>query len=107
MIKFKTKRNDTAKLLEATLYYPATTPVNLTTASTIRFKMADSTGALKVNRVVPAADAAAGRVDVAWQAADVDTAGVFRAEFEVTWGDATLQTFPEDGFIRVQISEDL
>lgn len=39
--------------------------------------------------------------------ADTDTAGRFEAEFEVTYADGAVETFPNDGFIVVQIGPDI
>ena len=40
----------------------------------------------------------------AWE---TDTAGVYRAEFEVMYNDGRLETFPNDGYISIQILSDL
>jgi len=42
-----------------------------------------------------------------WIAADTDTIGSYQAEFEVTYADASIETFPNDGYIRVEIIDDI
>lgn len=42
-----------------------------------------------------------------WQAADVDTAGFYEAEFEVTYAGGAVETFPNSDFIRGQITGDI
>ena len=42
-----------------------------------------------------------------WNDQDVAQEGRFEAEFEVTYSDGTVETFPKDGFIVVLIGEDI
>jgi hypothetical protein len=42
-----------------------------------------------------------------WSADDTDTIGSYQAEFEVTYADASIETFPNDGYIRVEIIDDI
>ena len=48
-----------------------------------------------------------GLVQYAWQAGDVDTAGLFVGEFKVTFDDATELIVPSKGFIEIEIQESL
>lgn len=43
----------------------------------------------------------------AWQAGDTDTAGEFRAEFDVDYGGGETLTVPVNGHLMVRIYEDL
>lgn len=52
-------------------------------------------------------DAVKGIVEYRWQTTDVDTSGAHRAEFEVTWGDGTVKTFPDGGHLDLVIDDDL
>jgi hypothetical protein len=102
------KRNDTTPAFECTLYYPASTAVNLTTAASVRFLMTDAaTGTLKVNRLATIVTPAAGTVRHTWQVGDTDTAGMYNIEWEVLWGDGTKQTFPDTQYLRLAIEPDL
>lgn len=107
MNTFTIKRNDTAPAYEATLEAPAGTPVDLTGA-TVRFIMATPDMAtVKVNASATISDAAAGEVTYSWQAADTDTAGTYRAEWQVTFGSGAIRTFPSNGYLSVVVLADL
>lgn len=101
------RRNDTAPTLDATLKDADDAVVDLTGA-TVVFTMTDATGAKKVNRQSASlVDASGGKVRYSWVAADTDAAGEFTGEFEVTYADATKQTFPTQGGIGITIVGDL
>jgi len=42
-----------------------------------------------------------------FQAADVDTAGIYDAEIVVTYSDSTIESFPEDEHLTIIIIDDL
>lgn len=105
------KRGDTAAVVRATLFSDdgSTVPVNLTGAS-IKFIMALlplNPGVTKVNAVATILNAATGEVGYDWIAADVDTAGNYQAEFQVTYSDGKVQTFPRLGYLTIIVTEDL
>ena len=104
---FYIKQNDTGPAMLATLQDANGNAINLTGAS-VRFHMRSVGGG---NPVVDAAatvvTAASGIVRYNWVAADTDTVGTYRAEFEVTYADASIETFPNDGYIVVQIIDDI
>lgn len=96
-------------------------PYDLTGATAV-FSMRDrATGALKVNRA--AATIANGSYTVdgvsvsytpadgvlihSWQAAETDTAGVYEAEFEVTFPSGDVLTAPNSAKIVVEITDDI
>ena len=107
MTQFNIKRNDTAPSIAGICERPAGTPVNVTGA-TVRFKMRDAKNKQSVvNAVATVVDGTAGSVRYDWQAEDTDTAGFFEAEWEVTYSDSTIETFPNDDFITVRIEEDI
>ena len=98
---FYIKKGDTAPSVEATLKRADNTPIDLSDASSINFHM----GALDEAAVI--VDAEAGTVRYDWQASDTEAAGVFEAEFKITWGDGREQTVPNRGSIKVYITEDV
>lgn len=101
---FYLKRGDTSPSL---IYALDPTTVVLTGA-TVRFNMRLSNGAVKVNRaaaVIVTTSPPVVRYD--WQAGNVDTAGFYEAEFEVTYAGGAVETFPNSDFIRVQITGDI
>lgn len=85
--------------------------VDLTGASTVVIHMLDSALNSVINggTVTPDADQTTypGKCSYPPVAGDVDASGEFSAEFEVTWGDGTISTFPHDGYETITIHPDL
>lgn len=84
--------------------------VDLTTAGNVFFNMrqADNPFTVVVNRGSAAiTDAAGGEVTYTWGTADVATAGDYEAEVEVVWGDGKAETFPNDSYWDITITEDI
>ena len=100
------KRGDTRMAIRATLKTPTGAAVDLTGA-TVRFLLADLRGVLKIDKQIDVLDATEGKVMVVLEATEVDVAGSFRAEFEVTFDDGRVETYPNDGYISVKIIPDL
>lgn len=106
MHNFYIKRNDTKPLLTVTLSQDDSV-VDITDA-TVMFHMGTITDA---TAVVVTATAGAVRYD--WVAADTDVAGVYPAEFEVTFVDGKIETFPntdvtdDDEFLTIIVGADL
>jgi hypothetical protein len=98
------KRNDTKDNIKATLSNEKGA-VNLTDCS-IRFIMAKR-GVMKVDRLVQPQDAANGVVWMVFEQGDTNEIGLFQAEFEVTFSDGRIETFPNDSFILINIISDL
>lgn len=105
---FHIKQHDTKPSIKATLKDGDGTVINLTDA-TVRFHMR------KIGATSTTVDAAAtvvspatgGVVQYDWSAADTATIGTYHAEFEVTYGDNSIETFPNNGFISVVVTDDL
>jgi hypothetical protein len=103
------KKNDTGSAIQATLTDATGAVVNLTGA-TVKFTMtADGSSTPKVNKqtATVASPATAGVVQYAWQSGNLDTAGPYRGEFEVTFGSGAVQTYPSVGYLRIYVSPDL
>ena len=67
-----------------------------------------SDNTVKVNNgSVTTVSSTSGRVKYSFSAADTDTAGNFDGEFEVTFVGGQVETFPNDGFIKVIITDDV
>jgi len=97
------KRGDTFYGLRATLKRNGV-PVDLTDC-TVNFFMTN--GKITVTPLVNILDAPNGLVQVVFDSGDTDTAGIYRAEFEVTHVDGRKETFPSDRYLMLQIVPDL
>lgn len=99
------KRGDTAPDLSITVTDNGT-PVDLTTATTIRV-LAAMNGTRVFTRAVTGSST--GVVTMPWQATDTAIPGMLELECEVTWPGITapIQTFPADGRLRVNIEPDI
>lgn len=102
---FYIKRNDTRPEISVTALDDAGAAVNLTGA-TVKFFMKQN-NTLKVNGTGSLISAAAGTMKYQWVAADTDTAGDYLAEFQVTFGDGRILTFPNATYINVHVITDL
>lgn len=107
MSTFYIKQNDTTPSIRATLENGNGDAVDLTGA-TVRFHMRE------IGQTTVTTDASAvlvtanqGVVQYNWVADDTDAIGSFQGEFEVTYGDGTIETFPNNGYIRVEITDDI
>jgi len=105
---FYVKQNDTAPSLRATLKDGSNTVIDLTGAS-VRFHMRTVGGtSAKVDAAATViSPATSGIVQYNWVAADTDTIGSYQGEFEVTYSDSAIETFPNNGYIRVEIIDDI
>jgi len=104
--RFNIKRNDTSPSIAGVLK-DADGNVRDLTSATIRFHMIDKDDTTVVDAAATILNATTGRVAYEWSAADTVTSGGFRGEFEVTFADATIETFPNTGYIPIRIYEDL
>lgn len=103
---FYIRQNDTSPALTATLTDYNDNPINLNLAS-VRIHLKDLSGTIKVDAECTIDDAVAGIVSYAWDAADTDTPGTYYLEFEVTYSDASIETFPNKGNLSVVVTKEL
>lgn len=105
---FYIKQNDTTPSIKATLKDGDGTVINLTDAS-VRFHMRkiDSTTSVVDAAGSVVSPATSGIVQYDWSASDTATAGMYSAEFEITYGDGKIETFPNSDYIRVEILDDI
>ena len=107
---FYIKQNDTASFLTRDLKDAFGAPVNVTGA-TVKFSMrVKPAGTVKVDdqEEVIFTDGT-GRVRYEWNSGDGDTntADEYEGEFQVTYANGKIQTFPNDGHIPIVITDDI
>ncbi len=106
MADFYLRKNDTSPAIRYYLQDHAGNPLNLVGGS-VRFHMADQSGTTKVDAAATVEDEDTAEVSYAWAATDTDTAGSYIAEWEITYSDGTVETVPNDGYLSIQIQDDL
>ena len=104
---FYIKRNDTSPAFRVILKDADDVAVNITGNLGVRFHMFTRNGTAVVDAAVTVNDAVAGDVQYNWIGADTVTGGLYNAEFEVTYSDGTIETFPNRGYEKVLIDDDL
>ncbi len=107
---FYIKQNDTASFLTRDLKDAFGSPVNVTGASVVFSMRVKPAGTMKITRqdgVV--VNAGIGRVRYEWASdgSDTNTADEYEGEFQVTYADGKIQTFPNDGHIPIVITDDI
>ena len=102
---FHLKQNDTSPAL----LYRLDPAVNLAGASVVFNMRPRGGGEAVVDRAAASieGDPSDGVVRYDWDAQDTAAAGRFEAEFEVTYTDGTVETFPNADFIVVNIMGDI
>lgn len=110
MATFNLKEGDTSPSLSYTLL-PADV---LLTGATAVFNMKDRRGNVKVSRgsatITDNGDGTSSgtpTVQYDWSSSDTDTSGLYYGEFEITYSDSTVETFPNSSFIYIYIKKDI
>jgi len=104
---FNIKQNDTSPQIAANLKDGSGNARDVTGA-TVKFHMkriGAATASVNSNATIVSANT--GFVKYAWQTGDTSTAGSFQAEFQVTFADGSIETFPNDGSIAIDITPEL
>ena len=97
---FYIKRGDTSPALRYALE-----PVVGLVGASVQFQMRMRDGATIID--APCAILEGSMVEYGWSASDTAEAGLFEAEFRVTYADGAVETFPNNGFLKVRIAEDV
>jgi hypothetical protein len=107
MSDFVIKSGSTAPFLVATLY-DGDNPLNLTGA-TVRMRMRERSGGPLVvdSPAVIVGSPLDGVVSYEWQASDTDDVGEFEVEWQVTYLNGEVQTFPTEGYTTVTVTPSL
>ena len=103
MADFNIKQNDTSPGLEYTV-----SPVTVMTGATAVFNMRVRGGSVIVNRqAVTIVNETVGVLRYPFKASETAVTGDFIGEFEVTYSDGTIETFPNSTYIDITILGDI
>ena len=103
---FIIKQNDTSPAIQATLKDATGSNVDLTGADVV-MHMKSVNGVLKVSEEMTIVDAANGIVKYDWVTGDTDTVDTYYVEFQVTYADLTVETFPNDDRAIILVKSEL
>jgi len=105
---FYIKQNDTASFLTRDLKDAFGAPVNVTAAAVVFSMRVKPAGTVKVDeQECTIVTAGIGRVRYEWTATNTNTADEYEGEFQVTYANGKIQTFPNDGYIPIVITDDI
>ncbi|ELY47319.1 hypothetical protein [Natronorubrum sulfidifaciens] len=106
METFIIRQGDTAPAIRATLRDRSGVAIPLEDAF-IEFRMRDRDGNLLIRDSAGTDPDEVGVVIYEWQPGDTDRAGVFRSEWQVTYPDGGIETFPNMGYLTVYVIDDV
>ena len=102
------KKDDTRPVIQRYLIQNidgATSPINLTTASQVKFIMKkDANLVTGIASIVTPGSAC---VAYKWATGDTATANLYDAEWEITWADGGYETVPNNGYWSIEVVDDL
>ena len=105
---FYIKQNDPAPAIEAVLTDARGRARTMANALAIKFHMSTEQGtSIITNGAGAVVNATKGIVKYDWQAGDTANTGMHNAEFEVEYINGTSETFPNTGYIKVIIKDEL
>lgn len=109
---FKMKQNDTLPAIQVKIKtvgcLDSVIPFNLSGVTACTFSMADDCGNLKISSMPAAINCySGGSVQYNWIEGDTDSAGKYKAEFELFFSDGKKLTIPTLGAIEVNILKDV
>jgi len=103
MEQFNIKRGDTSPSIRFSLI-----PNDMTIAgATVRFQMRQIRGETVIDEPAQIITDLPPVVQYNWQAGDTDAAGIYLAEWRVEYADSSVETFPNRGFVQVNVNEDI
>jgi hypothetical protein len=105
---FYIKQNDTAPSIEAALSDSNGRVKSMANAQEVRFHMKDENGNILVeNGLGTIVNPTKGIVAYEWQAGDTANTGIHSAEFQIQYINGQVETFPNTGYIKVIIKDEL
>ena len=107
MTLYEMKQNDTRPKPDALLKFSDGSVPSMTGA-TVKFIAREVTSAIvKIDAAATIVDVPTASVEYAILPTDTDIAGTYYCEWEVTFVDGSVQTFPTRGFDRLRIRGDI
>jgi len=106
LLNFYIKQNDSSPTIRATLKGADGASLNLSGA-TVSFFMKRDSGDTVIQGAADLFDPSQGIVQYEWVSGDTAIAGSYGAEFEITYADGKVETFPNSGKIQVNITPKL
>lgn len=103
MDAFTTKSGDTSPSLR----YDLIPDDQTIEGATVRFQMRRRNGPVVIDAPGTIVSALPPVVQYNWQPGDTDTPGLYDAEFRVEYMDGAVETYPNVGFISVNIGSDV
>ena len=105
---FFIKQNDDRPTLDVALQDDRGRPTDISSATVVFHMRNTADDSVKINgSSVTILSATRGEVRYTFTTSNTDTAGNFQAEFQVTFSGGTIETFPNDGYIDVIITDDV
>jgi hypothetical protein len=104
---FVLKQNDTSPSISAILKDSAGAVIDLSSASVVFHMKAIGASTLKIDAGVTVTDPANGAIQYDWVSGDTDTPGTYYAEFQVTYTDGSVESFPNTENLVVTIIPEL
>ena len=105
---FYIKQNDTAPSIQVGLTDSAGKIRSMANAASVKFNMTTENGTLVVDHGLGSiVNPTKGIVAYEWQAGDTANVGLHNAEFEITYVNGQVETFPNNGYIRVIVKGEL
>ena len=103
---FNIKQNDTSPAIQVALRNASNRPVNLIGA-VVRFHMRTEDNLVLVNKPATVVDQEAGIVRYEWETGDTNFYGICFGEFQVTYEDESIETFPNSGYMKIKIAQEI
>lgn len=103
---FVMKRGDTAPILVATFKDSAGDAVLISGAS-VKILVYTLGGTEVFSASMSVSSEVAGTAEYEWQLTDTATPGTYLVEFEVTFADGSVETFPNTGYEMLVVKGDL
>ena len=104
---FYIKQGDTSPYLQVTLKDGDGAVVNLTGATAVFSMRRGGSTTVSEQSATVVSPATAGVVRYTWGASDTATPGMYEGEFEVTFSGGEIQTYPNAGYIEINVLEQI